>query len=85
MINEEQLKTKEIGKLNKGKQKNHSRKLLRRNLSSNRPSCKNDAAKIQINRKTAIQKLTELEKEYSGTDQIYGFLTNVKSAIGLRI
>ena len=62
MINEEQSKTKEIGKLNKEKQKNHSRKLLRRNLSSNRPSCKNDAAKIQINRKTAIQKLTELEK-----------------------
>ena len=81
----DQSKTNESEKQNKQKQKSHSRKLLRRNLSSNRPSCKNDAAKIQINRKTAIQKLTELEKKYSGTDQIYGFLTNVKSVIGLRI
>ncbi len=77
--------TNESGKPNNQKQKSHSHELSRRNLSSNLPSRKNDAAKIQINRKTAIQKLTELEKKYSGTDQIYGFLTNVKSVIGLRI
>ena len=44
----DQSKTNESEKQNKQKQKSHSRKLLRRNLSSNRPSCKNDAAKIQI-------------------------------------
>ena len=44
------------------KQKNHSRKLLRRSLSSNKPSCENDAAKIQINRKKAIGKLRKLKK-----------------------
>jgi hypothetical protein len=81
MINEEQSKTKEIGKLNKEKQKNHSRKLLRRNLSSNRPSCKNDAAKIQINRKLAIEKLINLEKSYQQNNQIYGFLTEIKKRI----
>ena len=79
-----QSKTNESKKSNRQKQKSHSRKLLRRSLSSNKPSCKNDAAKIQINRETAIQKLTELEKNYSGIDQIYGFLTNVKRAIGLQ-
>lgn len=84
MINEEQSKTKEIGKPNKGKQKNHSRKLLRRNLSSNRPSCKNDAAKIQINRKLAIEKLINLEKSYQQNNQIYGFLTDIKNALGLK-
>ncbi len=84
MINEEQSKTKEIGKLNKEKQKNHSRKLLRRNLSSNRPSCKNDAAKIQINRKLAIEKLINLEKSYQQNNQIYGFLTEIKNALGLK-
>jgi len=66
------------------KKKNHSCKLLRRSLSSNKPSCKNDAAKIQINRENAIKKLTELEKNYLGINQIYGFLTNVKKAIGLQ-
>ena len=80
----DQSKTNESEKQNKQKQKSHSRKLLRRSLSSNKPSRENDAAKIQINRETAIQKLTELEKKYSGTDQIYGFLTNVKNAIGLQ-
>ena len=40
--------TNESGKPNNQKQKSHSRKLLRRNVSSNRPSCKNDAAKIQF-------------------------------------
>lgn len=84
MINEGQSKTKEIGKLNKEKQKNHSRKLLRRNLSSNRPSCKNDAAKIQINRKLAIEKLINLEKSYQQNNQIYGFLTEIKNALGLK-
>ena len=84
MINEEQSKTKEIGKLNKEKQKNHSRKLLRRNLSSNRPSCKNDVAKIQINRKLAIEKLINLEKSYQQNNQIYGFLTEIKNALGLK-
>lgn len=84
MINEEQSKTKEIGKLNKEKQKNHSRKLLRRNLSSDRPSCKNDAAKIQINRKLAIEKLINLEKSYQQNNQIYGFLTEIKNALGLK-
>jgi len=34
--------------------KNHSRKLLRRSLSSNIPSCRNDTAKILINREKAI-------------------------------
>ena len=42
--------TNESGKPNNQKQKSHSRKLLRRNLSSNKPSRENDAAKIQINR-----------------------------------
>lgn len=56
--------TNESEKQNKQKQKSHSRKLLRRNLSSNRPSCKNDAAKIQIFRKPAIEKLKLLEKSY---------------------
>ena len=76
--------SKTDGNAKTNKQKNHSRKLLRRSLSSNKPSCKNDAAKIQINRETAIIKLTELEKSYSGINQIYGFLTNVKNAIGLQ-
>jgi hypothetical protein len=79
-----QSRTNESGKPNNQKQKSHSRKLLRRSLSSNKPSRENDAAKIQINRETAIQKLTELEKKYSGINQIYGFLTNVKNAIGLQ-
>ena len=66
----DQSKTNESEKQNKQKQKSHSRKLLRRNLSSNRPSCKNDAAKIQINRENAIKKLTELEKNYLGINLI---------------
>ena len=49
--------TNEIEQANNQKQKIHSRKLLRRSLSSNKPSRENDAAKIQINRETAIQKL----------------------------
>lgn len=61
----DQSKTNESEKQNKQKQKSHSRKLLRRNLSSNRPSCKNDAAKIQIFRKPAIEKLKLLEKKLS--------------------
>ena len=64
--------------------KNHSRKLLRRSLSSNRPSCKNDAAKIQIIRETAIEYLEILEKSYNGNNEIYGFLTDVKVALGLK-
>ena len=80
----DQSKTNENGKPNNQKQKKHSRKLLRRSLSSNKPSRENDAAKIQINRETAILKLTELEKNYFGINQIYGFLTNIKNAIGLQ-
>ena len=76
--------TNESGKPNNQKQKNHSRKLLRRNLSSNRPSCKNDAAKIQINRKLAIEKLINIEKSYQQNNQIYGFLTDIKNALGLK-
>ena len=64
--------------------KSHSRKLLRRNLSSNRPSCKNDAAKIQIFRKPAIEKLKLLEKSYQQNNQIYGFITDIKNALGLK-
>lgn len=70
------------GKTNK--QKSHSRKLLRRSLSSNRPSCKNDTAKIQIIRETAIENLEKLEKSYNGNNEIYGFLTDVKVALGLK-
>ena len=66
------------------KQKSHSRKLLRRSLSSNRPSCKNDAAKIQIIRETAIENLEKLEKSYQHNNQIRGFLTDVKNALGLK-
>ena len=75
--------TNESGKPNNQKQKNHSRKLLRRNLSSNRPSCKNDAAKIQIFRKPA-RKIKLLEKSYQQNNQIYGFLTDIKNALGLK-
>lgn len=70
--------TNESGKPKNQKQKSHSRKLLRRNLSSNRPSCKNDAAKIQINHKAAIQKLTEYE--YTGKE-----LRKVDNALALII
>ena len=56
---------------------------IRRNLSSNRPSCKNDNAKIQINRKIAIENLKIMEKKYWGHDTIHGFLTDLKIAIGL--
>ena len=80
----DQTKTNESGKPNNQKQKNHSRKLLMRNLSSNRPSCKNDAAKIQIFRKPAIEKLKLLEKSYQQNNQIYGFLTDIKNALGLK-
>ena len=76
--------TNESGKPNNQKQKSHSRKLLRRNLSSNRPSCKNDAAKIQIFRKPAIEKLKLLEKSYQQNNQIYGFITDIKNALGLK-
>ena len=81
-MNNKLSKTDENGKTNK--QKNHSRKLLRRSLSSNRPSCKNDAAKIQIIRETAIENLEILEKSYNGNNEIYGFLTDVKVALGLK-
>ena len=67
-----------------GKQKSHSRKLSRRSLSSNLPSCENDAAKIQINRETAIANLEKLEKSYQHTNQIRGFLINIKNALGLK-
>lgn len=67
-----------------GKQKSHSRKLLRRSLSSNIPSRRNDAAKIQINREKAIDELKKLEKSYTDIEQIYGFLLNIKNAIGLQ-
>ena len=67
-----------------GKQKSHSRKLLRRNLSSNRPSCKNDATKIQINRELAIENLEKFEKKYNDNNEIYGFLTDIKVALGLK-
>ena len=80
----DQSKTNESGKPNNQKQKSHSRKLLRRNLSSNRPSCKNDAAKIQIFRKPAIEKLKLLEKSYQQNNQIYGFITDIKNALGLK-
>ena len=72
------------GKRHRRKQKGRSHKLLRRSLSSNRPSCKNDFAKIQINRETAIENLEELEKSYQYNNQIYGFLTDVKNALGLK-
>ncbi|MBQ9434637.1 MAG: hypothetical protein IJU33_00735 [Bacteroidales bacterium] len=72
-----------MNSIREGKQKNHSRKLLRRSLSSNKPSCENDAAKIQINRKKAIGKLRKLKKSYTDIEQIYGFLSNLKTAIGL--
>lgn len=45
-----------------GKQKNHSCELLRRSLSSNKPSRKNDTAKIQLNREKAIRELKNLKK-----------------------
>lgn len=57
---------------------------IRRNLSSNKPSCKNDATKVQINRETAIENLEKLEKSYQHTNQIRGFLTNVKNALELK-
>jgi len=79
----DQSKTNESEKPNKQKQKSHFRKLLRRNLSSNRPSCKNDATKIQIFRKLAIEKLKLLEKSYQQSNQIYGFLTDMKNALGI--
>lgn len=49
--------TNESEKQNNQKQKSHSRKLLRRSLSSNKPSRENDAAKIQINRKRACTRI----------------------------
>ena len=76
--------SKTDGNAKTNKQKNHSRKLLRRSLSSNRPSCKNDAAKIQIFRKPAIEKLKLLKKSYQQNNQIYGFLTDIKNALGLK-
>lgn len=72
------------GKRHRRKQKSRSRKLLRRSLSSNIPSRKNDAAKIQINRKTAIEKLENLEKSYTNIEQLYGLLRNIKLALGLQ-
>ena len=66
------------------KQKSHSRKLLRRSLSSNIPSHGNDAAKVQINRKRAIDKLKKLEESYTGIGLIYRLLRNLKVAIGLQ-
>ena len=65
-----------------GKQKSHSCELLRRSLSSNKPSRKNDTAKIQLNREKAIRELKKLEKSYTDIERIYGFLTNIKNAIG---
>ena len=50
------------GKRHHRKQRSRSRKLLRRSLSSNIPSRKNDSANIQINRETAINNLKNLEK-----------------------
>ena len=66
------------------KQKGRSRKLLRRSLSSNIPSRKNDSPKIQINRETAIDNLKNLEKSYTSIEQLYGFLRNIKLAVGLQ-
>lgn len=68
----------------KGKQKSHPRKLLRRSLSSNIPSRRNDAAKMQIIREKAIDELKKLEKSYTDIEQIYGFLLNIKNSIGLQ-
>ena len=67
-----------------GKQKSHSCKLLRRSLSSNIPSRRNDDAKVQINREKAIVELKKLKKNYTDIEQIYGFLSNIKNAIGLQ-
>jgi hypothetical protein len=76
--------TNESEKQNKQKQKSHSHELSRRNLSSNLPSRKNDAAKIQINRETAITNLEKLEKSYQQNNKIRGFLICIKSALGLK-
>ena len=81
-MNNKLSKTDENGKTNK--QKNHSRKLLRRSLSSNRPSCKNDVAKIQIKRELAMEKLKILEKSYQQDNRIYGFITDIKNALGIK-
>ena len=67
-----------------GNKKVTSANCIRRSLASNKPSCKNDAAKIQINRETAIENLEKLEKSYQHTNQIRGFLTNLKNALELK-
>jgi len=72
------------GKRHRRKRKSRSRKLLRRSLSSNVPSRKNDFANIQIYRETAIDNLKNLEKDYTNIEQLYGFLRNIKLALGLQ-
>ena len=79
-----QSKTNENGKANDQKQKIISTNCIRRNLSSNRPSCENDTAKIHIFREPAIENLKTLEKSYQQNDRIRGFLTDIKNALGLK-
>ena len=68
-----QSRTNESGKPNNQKQKSHSRKLLRRSLSSNKPSRENDAAKIQINRfLTNVKNAIGLQPSKGASE--YGFV-----------
>ena len=80
-MNQKLSKTDGNGKTNK--QKIIPTNCIRRSLSSNKPSCENDAAKIQINRETAIANLKILEEKYFNVEELHGFLTNLKIAIGL--
>ena len=72
------------GKRHRRNKKVISANCIRMGLSPNKPSHGNDFAKIQINRETAIENLEELEKSYQHTNQIRGFLTNLKNALELK-
>ncbi len=50
---------------------------------SHSPSQMNGAAKVQINSETAIRKLKNLSKKYIGVTNPYGFLTDLRIALGL--
>ena len=64
------------------KQKSHSPELISRPLVTT-ASQENDAAKIQNKIETAKQNLLIVAKKYNGINDVEGFITNLKWALGM--
>ena len=64
------------------KQKSHSPELISRPLVTT-ASQENDGAKIQNKNETAKQNLLVVAKKYKGINDVEGFITNLKWALGM--